>query len=478
MNKLNTANRSAVQLIETECGSTVSGAVNPARTRRYGIALTWLVAALIVSTVFLLLTASVNAQNTPATPQLDRPLTHPDAGEVGGEVLHQDLRDVFDRLIDDLSSEVGERFKKALEENTPQVEFTPAQFRRFKANPANPFEGLSHINPKDNSGNIILKFELPSLRNRRLDPLERQHISILRALRPVVVSAAGSTVAVKSDGRQIAVGIVVTRDGRVVTKASELKNKKNISVDFGDGRTMSARIVRQDRRNDVALLEVEARDLTPVIWSTSQVLPGAFVCSPTAHGKVYSLGTYSVIPISTLKGKTAFLGVRPNNRDGDGLLLSEITRDTAASRAGLQNGDIMTSFGGTPMNTVADLFRVVKLRSPGDVIEIEFIRGGTASRTEATLAGRDISGQRAKEFKMMNRLGAIPSRRAGNFPNVFQHDSPMFPELIGGPVVDLDGNVIGMNISRTGRTGCYAIPSSHMKQVIDELLREDGARRQ
>ena len=73
-------------------------------------------------------------------------------------------------------------------------------------------------------------------------------------------------------------------------------------------------------------------------------------------------------------------------------------------------------------------------------------------------------------FKMMNRLGAVPSRRDDNFPNVFQHDSPLFPEQCGGPITDLQGNVLGINISRKGRAACYAIPSDHLKMVLDELM--------
>ncbi|MEM7456850.1 MAG: trypsin-like peptidase domain-containing protein, partial [Planctomycetota bacterium] len=280
-------------------------------------------------------------------------------------------------------------------------------------------------------------------------------------------------------GVQVAAGIIVAEDGIIATKSSELRDASNVAVFFGDGRSLPAEIIRQDDRNDVALLKVPARHLPVVNWSSAETAPGIFVLSPSADGSVYGLGSYSVIPRSTIVGQAAFLGVRPNlTIDGRGLLLSEITPDTAASRAGLRNGDVMLSFAGAAMNSVTDLHREVKLKSPGDTVDIQFRRNGVVTTTSATLAGRNISGNQAKEFRMMNRLGAIPSRRAGNFPVVFQHDSPMFPEQIGGPVVDLNGNVIGMNISRTGRTGCYAIPSATMQQLVDDLLRENVASRE
>ena len=78
---------------------------------------------------------------------------------------------------------------------------------------------------------------------------------------------------------------------------------------------------------------------------------------------------------------------------------------------------------------------------------------------------------------MMNRLGAVPSRRDGNFPNVFQHDTPLFPEQCGGPMVDLDGQVVGLNIARRGRAASFALPAQYVKTLVSEMLRENVASR-
>ena len=98
-------------------------------------------------------------------------------------------------------------------------------------------------------------------------------------------------------------------------------------------------------------------------------------------------------------------------------------------------------------------------------------------QTRAVLADRNFSGDRAARFKMMNRLGAIPSDRADKFPWVFQHDTPLFPEQCGGPILDIDGDVIGINIARGGRAASYAIPSAHINKILSDLLRENVASR-
>ena len=184
----------------------------------------------------------------------------------------------------------------------------------------------------------------------------------------------------------------------------------------------------------------------------------------------------SAVPRSTKLGKRAILGVRPNEVAG-GVQVSEITRDSAAHQAGLLNGDIIAKFNQQPMTTVTDLVNFIRLRQPGDEIEIEYFRDGSLNRTTAVLASYEASSRQADQFKMMNRLGAIPSRRARNFPMVFQHDAPLFPEDCGGPIVDLEGRVLGVNIAREGRASSYAIPSYFLKTVLSKLLREDVASR-
>lgn len=391
--------------------------------------------------------------------------------------LHQDLQDVFERMLEDLDDDIRDNFEKAIEAKTPEVEFSVEEFRRFQTSPANPFEGIDHINPDDVSGNVILKFELPSLRNRSKAKFERQNPAMLQQFKSVVADASLSTVAIKSGSKQLCLGIVVDSNGLVLTKASELTNHKTVRCEFSDGQILSAEVRKTDDRNDLALLKVKASELVKVVWANEQPRLGAFVLTPDNRQKVLFMGTYSVTPRSTVNGKQAFLGVRPEATDR-GIRIGEVTPETAAYDAGLQNGDVILSFEGVPMREVSDLVNIVRKHIPGDVVRIEYERDGNFATASATLAGRNLSGEQAAEFKMMSRLGAIPSRRADNFPNVFQHDTPLFPEQCGGPIVDLQGRVIGMNIARNGRACSYAIPASHINAILPDLLREDVAKRQ
>jgi len=189
-----------------------------------------------------------------------------------------------------------------------------------------------------------------------------------------------------------------------------------------------------------------------------------------------ALGTYSVQPRSTREGEQAFLGVQPIVAM-NGVRVTDIQPGSASYDAGIRDNDVITKIAGKPTFDVASLVKVIREHRPGDQVTIEYQRNGAKATTQATFAGRGIAGERAARFKMMNRLGAVPSRRDGNFPSVFQHDTPLFPEQCGGPIVDLDGQVIGLNIARKGRAASYALPATHVKTLIDEMLREDVASR-
>ena len=64
--------------------------------------------------------------------------------------------------------------------------------------------------------------------------------------------------------------------------------------------------------------------------------------------------------------------------------------------------------------------------------------------------------------------GARSQRRDG-FPKVVQHDSVLQPTLCGGPVIDISGKVVGINIARADRIATYAVPSEAVQAVIEKL---------
>lgn len=390
--------------------------------------------------------------------------------------LTDEMRNMFEQIVDDLDDDLQVKFRKAMDENRNTIRFSPDEFKRFRDNPINPFDGIQDINPDQLEGSIELKFELPSLRNRLIDPFERQHETVLSQLDSVAANHAESVTEILKDGVQVALGMVVDASGSILTKNSELADQVNLEVVFSDGMRYAATVARVDKKNDLAILNVRRTGLKPIRLTNSEPLSGAFVVTPGRNGIAIAMGTYSGVPRALAGGKQGFLGVQPQTVRG-GVLLVEVNPEDAGGQAGLINGDIVTSIASRPMLDVTDLVNEIRNHQPGDSVEIEYIRNGGKRSTTAILADRNFSGLRAARFKMMNGLGAIPSERADRFPWVFQHDTPLFPEQCGGPILDLDGNVIGINIARGGRAASYAIPSSHLLKILPDLLRTDVASR-
>src|SRR5690606_17538087 len=64
--------------------------------------------------------------------------------------------------------------------------------------------------------------------------------------------------------------------------------------------------------------------------------------------------------------------------------------------------------------------------------------------------------------------GPLSERRTG-FPLALQHDTVLTPQECGGPLVDLDGRCVGINIARAGRVNSYALPASVVLPLVAEF---------
>jgi serine protease Do len=68
----------------------------------------------------------------------------------------------------------------------------------------------------------------------------------------------------------------------------------------------------------------------------------------------------------------------------------------------------------------------------------------------------------------LDEAGELSPRRSG-FPEVIVHDSVLAPEHCGGPIIDISGRIVGINIARAGRHATYAIPSTSVLELTRRL---------
>jgi len=78
------------------------------------------------------------------------------------------------------------------------------------------------------------------------------------------------------------------------------------------------------------------------------------------------------------------LGLDPNAPEG--ALVSSVAPNSPAAKAGLAQGDVITSANGHPIKTVRDLPRLVAAATPGQKLQLQMRRNGQTSSVEAVVA--------------------------------------------------------------------------------------------
>jgi serine protease Do len=284
-----------------------------------------------------------------------------------------------------------------------------------------------------------------------------------RAFRDVIQLARQATVSVQCGGKHVSLGGIVRSDGWLITKATPLCGKPTVVL--SNGRTFDAVNVGVDGKHDLALLKVDSRDLPALDLSTKEAPPvGSWLATVGRSQDPIAVGVVSVLP-REIPPQPGVLGVE---LDMELPLVVRVFPESAAQAAGVKAHDRIIKVAGKNTPTRAKLKEIVAAFNPGDEIDFTIDREGKQLVLKAKLGG-DFPGLMDRH-DFQNSLGGQLSVRRFGFPLAFQHDTVLEPEDCGGPVVDVDGKVVGFNISRAGRTESYALPVSEVQLVFSKLL--------
>lgn len=303
-------------------------------------------------------------------------------------------------------------------------------------------------------------------RDRPASRYERRHSSVVSAFREVVANPAKSTVEVLCDHDVVALGTVVAANGYILTKASDLHG--DIVCKLHDNRRFDAEVVGVNKRHDLALLKIDADNLTPVVWTDQSETPvGSWLATPGLSEQPVSIGVISAAPRS-IAAPRPILGVLLAQSE-EGARIDEIMPGSGAEQANLQVGDVIVGCNDEEIKSREALIQRISQFQPGDTVTLMIRRGEESLKIEATLGPMSEPGE-VNRHEFQNQLGGELSRRRAGFPSVFQHDTILQPHECGGPVVNLNGHAVGVNIARAGRVASYAIPASVVKEVLAELM--------
>jgi serine protease Do/serine protease DegQ len=270
--------------------------------------------------------------------------------------------------------------------------------------------------------------------------------------------------------------IVDAKNGYIITNAHVIENASDITVALLDNRTLKAKVVGRDEGSDVAVLKVEAGNLTEISLADSDLAEvGDFVVAignPFGLGHTVTSGIVSALGRSGInpEGYENFIqtdaSINPGNSGGalvnlrgqlvgvntailsrtggnigigfaipanmvkvvmnqlikfgevkrgvlgvnivsltpdvaqsmeltnvEGALVSQVVEGSAAEKAGIKAGDIITAINGRNVKSAGELRNSIGLLSIGDKVDIALLRDGKPRRVTAVVGERDAAAE-------------------------------------------------------------------------------------
>ncbi len=338
-------------------------------------------------------------------------------------------------------------------------------------------ESAFHLGESDSTDSVRTQFASGASPDGRL--------AVQRSvpLAGIAAPALQSVVRVMDGSETKAYATVVDASGLAVTKLSQLPDQlpgSIVVVETGKGTRMSAEVVGRDPTLDLALISITNSDLPAISFSNdTRVRPGEVLLSARLGPNGPALGFAAIERKESERDADSmpYLGVRSEPVTLEeakqlgvkmALRVDEVVPDTAAAAAGIRIGDHIIAIDGAALGGRNALRRAIGEHQAGDVIALEVVRGEERKILEATLARR---GGRDRPAKRGNTTTPI-SKVSTGFGSVIAHDGNLWPEQCGGPILDLDGNVIGINIARFDRTSTHALSADRVRGSIARMRAE------
>jgi S1-C subfamily serine protease len=203
-------------------------------------------------------------------------------------------------------------------------------------------------------GNAPESWKMPPLPQN--EPAESCTPDIADALQ----DAAPSLVTVESDGGT-ELGVVLSENGYIITDADAVK--EGVTVRLSDGREFAAESVCTDADGDLAVIKIDAEDLTPARFDGAEPLP---------EGS--DLGKLGIM-VSDLPQRTNLFFHLP-----EGAYVVSVEQDSDLFGR-LQPGDIITALDGDAVRDSETLQKALEHRSAEETVTVTVYRRGEA-RTE------------------------------------------------------------------------------------------------
>src|ERR1700690_82685 len=285
-------------------------------------------------------------------------------------------------------------------------------------------------------------------------------------------------------------GVIVSTDGYIVTNNHVVEQSSDIRVTLYDRRSFKAKVVGTDAKTDIAIIQIDAKDLPVIPWGDAEKLQvGEFVLAignPFLLSNTVTMGIVSAVgradvgiadyedfiqtdaainpgnsggPLVNIRGElvginTAIFsktggyqgigfavpsnmvkavmeqlinsgkvtrgwigitiqeltqelaqqfGLKYSEGELAGVLVSDVTRDGPAQKAGIMRGDIILEYNGKRLQDVGQLRNVVAQSKVGSQAQIKILRRDKEMTVTATVGELPADGAEAKTGPVQGR---------------------------------------------------------------------------
>jgi serine protease Do len=290
----------------------------------------------------------------------------------------------------------------------------------------------------------------------------------LRAFASISKATRDSIVKFNVNGETVALGTIVDNNGLTLTKASELKTGK-LTCWLADEREVRATVMQTDEEEDVALVKIQATNLKPIQWTTNTVAIGQWAITPGIAATPQAVGIISATP-RRIRPPRALIGVQFDITSTIPKI-QIVASGLGAEKAGLKPGDTILAVNDSEVTNREQIVETLRDFRDGTTVKFRIAREAKPFDVEIRMQSPKPGGFGSESLaeSRNTRLNGEVSHRAEGFDRAIEHDSVLAPWLCGGPLVNLDGKAIGLNIARASRVSTYALPAEFVQHILDRL---------
>jgi len=152
-------------------------------------------------------------------------------------------------------------------------------------------------------------------------------------------------------------------------------------------------------------------------------------------------------------------------------MIVQVFPNSGAAKAGLRENDVIVKVMSVEVSSFVEVKEALSKHRAGEVVQATVLRDGAPVDFEILLGAPEEIFLAGDHFGSGGLNGELSARRS-DFSNAIQHDSVLQPTDCGGPVTDLSGRVVGINIARADRVATYALPNMLCKKFSRSLIRK------